>query len=102
MKAHRWMRSFARRRFDLPQQFRTIDYVKDRSRFGGSDAQSTFHSSTASPPIARGVATEDGRQPAEQAATLKRLAKAAYELDAFNPHSPDDILITATSAAIQI
>jgi len=38
----------------------------------------------------------------EQAATLKRLAKAAYELDAFNPHSPDDILITATSAAIQI
>jgi hypothetical protein len=45
---------------------------------------------------------EDGRQPAEQAATLKRLAKAAYELDAFNPHSPDDILITATSAAIQI
>jgi putative transposase len=37
---------FRKAEIDLPQQFRTIDYVRDRSRFGGSDPQSTFHGRT--------------------------------------------------------
>jgi hypothetical protein len=38
----------------------------------------------------------DGSMTAEQAATLKRLAEAAYELDAFKPH------LTRTEAEIRI
>ena len=37
---------FRKAEIDLPQQFRTIDYVRDRSRFGGTDPQSTFHGRT--------------------------------------------------------
>jgi hypothetical protein len=33
----------ARRAIDLPPRFWTIDYVRGGSRFGGSNAQSTFH-----------------------------------------------------------
>ncbi len=40
--------------------------------------------------------TTDEPMTAEQAATLKRLAEAAYELDAFKPH------LTHTEAEIRI
>ena len=40
--------------------------------------------------------TADGSMTAEQATTLKRLAEAAYELDAFRPH------LTHTEAEIRI
>ena|ERR1035441_7287455 len=50
-------------------------------------------------------ATADGPMTADQAATLKRLAQAAYELDAFKPNltgAEADIRITMLTAKLKL
>jgi hypothetical protein len=53
----------------------------------------------------RGIGRDDRRTAAEQAATLKRLAKAAYELDAFKPNltrAEADLRIAVLTAKLKL